>query len=284
MSPVLPRKRHETRRKEGKLTVFEQKTAICQTVLPDAPWLSPVTRKLPGVQPLDMAQWLVVDDAYAGQMRERARLLAHQREDVLACQEAALPAVVELYHMVLAHVADDPRFQFDGAACTRPDGAVVPLDCTAPLETLGHLIAEDLCILQKRGAEHVLTAALLCFPASWSLKEKFGHPLSTIHAPVDSYDPDIARRVQRLFDAIKPGKPLWRANALSYADPSLYQPRSMQAPRGPETRGRYLRSERQCILRLPETGAVVFSIHTRQVEMSNLTATQQAGLDDHPLF
>jgi hypothetical protein len=24
----------------------------------------------------------------------------------------------------------------------------------------------------------------------------------------------------------------------------------------------YLRSERQCILRLPETGAVVFSIHT----------------------
>jgi len=256
---------------------------ICQKSLPDAPWMDAVTRKMPGVQPLDMADWLVIDDAYAAQMTERARLLKTQPTDVLAYQDGARPAAQELYDLVLTHLSDAPGYAFTDAHCTRPDGAQIPLSRDAPLETLCHLIAEDLCILEKRGAEHVLTAALLCFPASWSLSEKFGHPLSTIHAPVDSYTDDIARRVQRLFDAVKPDRPLWRANALSYGDPSLYQPRTMAQRRGPETRGHFLRSERQCILRLPKTDAVVFSIHTRQVRMTDLTAAQREGLETYPL-
>ena len=256
---------------------------ICQKSLPDAPWLSPATRRLPGVQPLDMAQWLVVDDAFAAQMAERARLLNTRRDDVLAYQEEARPAAQELYDLVLGQLASTPGYAFSGTHCTRPDGVQIALDRNAPLETLCHLVAEDLCILEKREAEHVLTAALLCFPASWSLSEKFGRPLTTIHAPVGSYTDDIARRVQRLFDAVKPGHPLWRANALSYADPTLYQPRTMARRRGPETRGQYLRSERQCILRLPKTDAVVFSIHTRQVHLDDLTPSQRAGLEAHPL-
>jgi hypothetical protein len=256
---------------------------ICQKSLPDAPWLTAATRKLPGVQPLDMANWLVVDDAYAPQMAERARLLGTRPGDVLAYQNRARPAAQELYDLVLSHLAQTPGYRFAARHCIRPDGAQIPLNRAAPLETLCHLIAEDLCILEKHEAEHVLTAALLCFPASWSLAEKFGRPLTTIHAPVDSYSDDMARRVQRLFDAVKPGRPLWRANALSYADPTLYQPRTMAQRRGPETRGHYLRSERQCILRLPKSGAVVFSIHTRQLRMADLTQEQRAGLEAHPL-
>lgn len=256
---------------------------ICQKTLPDAPWLHAATRKLPGVQPLDMANWLVVDDAYSAQMTERARLLKTRPADVLACQPEARPAARELYDLVMSQLAEAPGYQFADGHCTRPDGAHVSLNRDAPLETLCHLIAEDLCILEKNGDEHVLTAALLCFPASWSLAEKFGRSLTTIHAPVGSYTDDIARRVQRLFDAVKTGKPLWRANALSYADPTLYQPRTMAQRRGPETTGRYLRSERQSILRLPETDAVVFSIHTRQLRMENLDAAQRDGLKTHPL-
>jgi len=256
---------------------------ICQKHLPDAPWLSPATRRLPGVQPLDMADWLVVDDAYAAQMTERARLLQTRPKDVLAYQDAARPAARELYDLVLAQLAQMPGFTLSKTACTRPDGQEVPLDPDAPLETLCHLITEDLCLLQKQGGEHVLTAAVLCFPASWSLAEKFGRPLTAIHAPVGSYTDDIARRVQRLFDAVQVSRPLWRANALSYADPTLYQPRTMAQRRGPETCGSFLRSERQCILRLPQTDAVVFSIHTRQVRMEDLDPAQRAGLEAHPL-
>jgi hypothetical protein len=70
--------------------------------------------------------------------------------------------------------------------------------------------------------------------------------------------------VQRLFDGIRSGRPLWRFNALNYADPTLHQPRS-ESDRRPERHddtAAYLRSERQSLWRLPRTQAVVFGIHT----------------------
>ena len=76
--------------------------------------------------------------------------------------------------------------------------------------------------------------------------------------PVAEYDADLARRVQRLFDGVRPGKPLWRFNRLSYVDPDLHQPTRKQQGQ----QERFIRSERQCIIRLPQTQAVVFAIHT----------------------
>ena len=113
-----------------------------------------------------------------------------------------------------------------GPEVRRPDGVTVAIDRADPLGTLGHLVQEDLCLMEKRNEAHVLTAAVLCFPASWRLAEKIGRPLEAIHAPVPEYDPKLARRVQRLFDGVQPGRPLWRVNALRYADPALHQPRA----------------------------------------------------------
>jgi hypothetical protein len=112
------------------------------------------------------------------------------------------------------------------------------------------------------------------------LGEKLGRPLLGIHIPVASYDPDLARRVQRLFDAIRPEQPLWRANALVYRDPTLHQPRRENAPRTDRRGGSYVRSERQCLLRLPETRAVVFSIHTYVVDIATLSPAELAGLEE----
>jgi hypothetical protein len=192
---------------------------------------------------------------------ERDRLLRTQRDSDLQMQPSARPAAQELLDLVLglAYPA-----QVGAQMIERPDGVVVPLDREDPLGTLGRLVQEDFCILQKQADEHVLTGAVLCFPASWMLAEKFGRPLMAIHVPVDSYDDNVGRRVQRLFDGVKPDRPLWRFNALPYNDPTLHQPRSQHARREDrnDARAQFLRSERQVILRLPETGAVVFAIHT----------------------
>jgi hypothetical protein len=150
-----------------------------------------------------------------------------------------------------------------------PDGHIVLLDEHAPLAVLGRIVQEDICILQKRGDEHVLTAAVLCFPAYWMLSEKAGRPLTHIHGTVPEYDADIARRVQRLFDGVQVGRPLWRSNRIWRDDPELFQPLSVTAKRraAPEPQtARFVRVERQCILRLPVSGAVVFTIHTYMVE------------------
>jgi hypothetical protein len=213
--------------------------------------------RLPGITPCDPDDWLRVDEAYAEQMVYRAHLLACQREDVLWSATASSLAQEELLEKVLS-ILPGLGFQIENDNVTRPDGEQVVVDWSKPLLTLGHLVQEDLCILQKSGTEHVLTAAVLCFPASWRLAEKAGQPLTQIHVPVPEYDADIARRVQRLFDGVKAGRPLWRFNRLTYSDSDLHQP----FPKPEDRPGRYLRSERQCILRLPRTQAVVFTIHT----------------------
>jgi hypothetical protein len=118
--------------------------------------------------------------------------------------------------------------------------------------------------MEKQGDAQVLTAAVLCFPASWTLSQKIGRPLVRIHAPVDSYDAQVAQRVQRLFDGVQPGRPLWRFNRLWYARADLHQPLPEGATRQKPEPGqqRFFRCEKQAILRLPRTRAVLFSIHT----------------------
>lgn len=221
------------------------------------------TRALPGIQPLENDAWLRVDEAYAAQLAYRRQLIATRRQDVYWQDPEAQDAAREMLAEVIQRLPA-LGFEISGATCRCPDGGVVALEGDAPLVVLGQLVQEDICLLLKRGDEHVLMGAILCFPASWRLSEKAGRPLIGIHDTVEEYDDGVARRVQRLFDGVKVGRPLWRYNRLNYDDPELHQPRSALAPRDApvETQARYQRAERQSILRLPETGAVAFTIHT----------------------
>jgi Haem-dependent oxidative N-demethylase, alpha subunit-like len=218
--------------------------------------------RLPGTRPLDPADWLITDEAHAGQMALRDHLILMRRDEVIAMDDSAREAAAELLETVLAALRDRPGYDV-GETVMRPDGAAVAIDRLDPLGTVGRLVQEDFCLLEKRGHEHVLTGAVLCFPSRWVLAEKFLRPLVRIHQPVAPYDDDVARRVQRLFDGIKPGRPLWRANLVRHRDPALFQPvpetvkDRVEAEDAP-----YLRSERQCLVRLPDSGSVVFSIHT----------------------
>ena len=216
-------------------------------------------QKLPGIQPLPLQDWLRSDEASAAQIALRCLLLDNQRDDVLMLDSAAMPAAQELLRMVLAQLysPEDQEVKPDG-------GQSVSIDWEDPLGTLGRITQQDFCILEKRGDEHVMTGAVLCFPASWTLSEKFMAPLTGIHTPVPSYDASIATRVQRLFDGVQSGRPLWRFNGLWYRDPALHQPRSHYEARDEvhDATAEFMRSEKQMILRLPETRAVVFCIHT----------------------
>jgi hypothetical protein len=240
-------------------------TDVLQTSLPYDP-LSP--RPLPGIAPLDPDDWLIFDEAFAGQMAERDRLLSGHPDAVLAMDEGARFAAEELLDAVLARA-----YPQAGAEAVRRDGVRVEIRRSDPLGTVGRLVQQDFCILQKCRDEHMMTGAVLCFPASWRLDEKFMRPLSGIHAPVGSYDAAIAKRVQRLFDGVRVGRPLWRFNTLWYDDAVLHRPERREEP-DPAT-APYLRSERQSILRLPGTGAVVFAIHTFILARTSVGAAQR---------
>lgn len=252
---------------------------VLQEHLPALPWMDPRLARLPGILPLDPRAWIVVDEAYAGQMALRDRLVTERESEVHALMPQAEDAAAELYATVL-DLLPDIGFDVNGARVRRPDGVEVQLDPSRPLLTLGRLVQEDLCIMQADGQGcQVLTGAVLCFPASWTLAEKLGHELLRIHAPVPAYDADLAPRVDRLFAAIRPEQPLWRMNAHPYQSADLFHPRPESAPRPkPSGPAPYLRCERQCLVRLPRTRAVVFSIHTYVVKMDRLPPEARARL------
>ncbi|XAT60937.1 DUF3445 domain-containing protein [Rhodobacteraceae bacterium Araon29] len=236
-------------------------TEILQDSLPYR--LNP-KRSLPAVAPLDPKNLIIIDSAYALQMAERERLIKYRTKDVTRLDPLAFGAAQELLETVLNFLPLLHGFNITKEIVKCPDGRVVSLDYSEPLSTIGNLVQCDFCILQKHKDEHVLKGAILCFPSSWSLEEQFLRPLSIIHGPIQSYDKDVTRRVQRLFDGIKPQKPLWRFNELYYDTPNLFQPRKT-ANRRPILKGtdrRFLRSERQVLFRLPRSNSVIFSIHT----------------------
>lgn len=242
--------------------------AILQDRLPHLPWMTPVTARLPGIQPIVQGDWLRVDEAYAAQMAERDFLIADRPQAVHALLPEALAPAQELLALVLDDLPRIGGFRRDADHVIRPDGAEVRIDESAPLLTLGRLVQEDFVIHLRQDAEHAMMGAILCFPASWTLSEKIGRPLTAIHTPVPEYDANIAARVQRMFDAVRVEQPLWRANALLYEDPSLHQPRREGEIRPKPMTRNYLRSERQCLRKLPRSGAVVFSIHTSIVHIN----------------
>lgn len=246
---------------------------ICQSQLPYRPWEEERTRRLPGLNPVAAGEWLLRDDAYAAQMAHRRALLDHKRDDVLRLDPMARRAADELLALLLEEIAGDPGYLIDRGRVTCPDGHVVEVTPDAPLATIGALVQEDMVIMQKQDDEHLLTGAVLCFPASWSLAQKFMRPMTRIHAPVHVYTADIAKRVQRLFDGIRVDRPIWRANYLVYGDPELHQPRTEEDRRDVYQDGpKWLRVERQTMRRLPISDAVIFSIHTYVLSEAQLDA------------
>ena len=250
---------------------------------PYTPFADPRMSRPPGLMPLEPADWFLVHADFAGQMALRERLLSERRDVVLALLPEGRAAAGELLEAVLEAVAAMPGYRSGDRAVTRPDGGDVVIERDDPLATAGRLVADDLCLLlpDPDAGEYRLVAAVLCFPSRWLLAEKLGRPLTTIHDPVPGYRETLARRVNRVFEGLRVGRPLWRVNWTVHGTPELHLPMGLSEriiePRGP-VRGLYLRTERQTLTRLPQSGAVVFGIKTSVCPIDGLSATEATAL------
>ncbi len=219
---------------------------------------------LPGVRPMRPGDWLRADGDFAGTMALRAQLVADRRDAVLGAMPGSKAAVRAALARVLEELRRMPGYAIGPEDLVRPDGGRVDLSAD-PLEVLALAVQEDVCVME-RGEEgvHVLVAAALCFPSEWTLAEKLGRGLPAIHAPVASYDPAIARRVQRLFDGLRPGSPLERSNAHRHDAGHRHAPRREAEPKARALGARWLRRERQCLMGLGpgRGGPALFTIRT----------------------
>lgn len=193
-------------------------------------------------------------------MAYRRALISSRRDIFFQSTGAAEAASAELRDIIR-----------DEAECFEHEGGL-------PLLEAASNIQEDLCILQKQGDHHVLTAAVMCFPSSWDVRQKIGRSIASIHGPVPEFS-DVSHTVERMLSAITVEQCLGRANFLIYTDPELHQPRGegVSKPIDPIA-PRYIRVERQTFRRLPETLAVVFAVHTYIVSESRLSTEEHALL------
>ena len=253
----------------------QQRPRIC-------PWDDPLLARLPGLRPIALEDWLLRDEAFAAQMAMRDACF-HNTPDAFAEIDGSLAAQSELLALVRVRVASDPGYAIAAGIVTRPDEVAVDIAGGRPLLAAARLVQEDLLLLDidERGRP-VLVAGALAFPASWSLHEKIGRPLSGIHKPVARISPEMDTRLDRLLQRLPPGAPVERCNALLYNDPAPRQPRreGEQKPFDPEAPV-YVRIERQCLMRLPESGAIVFSIHTSVTPRTAMPEEDQRALQDY---
>ena len=137
-----------------------------------------------------------------------------------------------------------------------------------PLDAAGRTVQEDLCVLIEHEGRYVLEAASLCFPSHWRLHDKLGRSLAAIHSPVPHYAEELEAKVDRFFDRLRVDRPVVRRNLSVHGHDDLYRPEPHESPESfaADASGVdhvWLRSERQTLVRLPGTGAVLFTIKTQ---------------------
>jgi len=223
-----------------------------------------------GLKPLDLGEWIEIDDGLGAILRQKRRLLAARHDAVFQAvpgSEAAGGEVVDLLwdHLPQRFPAHYPRM-----------GATLSIVATAellgrrhpglhPLDLAARVVPEDLCLLEARGSTHVLTAASVCFPSRWRLADKIGRSVRDIHRPVPGYDDAIGAPVDQFFARLAPSRLMWRLNWTLLDRGELFQPDPAVArdvPPGHFADGVILRVERQTLRRLPQSGAVLFTIRT----------------------
>ncbi|MCU1499025.1 MAG: hypothetical protein JWM47_2978 [Acidimicrobiales bacterium] len=224
------------------------------------PWLAM------GLGRISDDRWLLPDERREIELAERARLLAERHDEVVGVLPGTEAAGAEVLDLVQAW-----------ERAHRPDLAPVAVATDVhPLEAAARRTQEDLVVMVPHAHGYHLDAAVLCFPSHWRLADKLGGSALAIHGPVPRYVDDLADKVDRFLERLRPDVLVARRNWSVHDDEALFAPDPPVDPR-PATLDEvpsrlWLRSERQTLRRLPDTGAVVFTIRVQQAPFAALAA------------
>ncbi|MEY5145002.1 MAG: hypothetical protein RL745_369 [Actinomycetota bacterium] len=234
-----------------------------------------------GMRPCEESDWLLRGPVASASIAQKQQVLADHHAQVFVMTDAGEAGAREAAEMVAHALGVDLATAqlLEGDA-----GAAAP--AMHPLEVAARLVAEDLVVMSPADAgqesEYVLTAAVVCSPSRWDLREKVGRTMREIHQPVPDYD-TIAAPTDRFFTRLHEGDIIERTNWTVLDNPTGFQP--TPGPSWDVTIAElsdsqllqhlWLRLERQTLRRLPASGSVLFTILTecaRLDEVSRLGA------------
>jgi hypothetical protein len=249
-----------------------------------------------GLQPLPFEEWIEIDGAFAAQLSAKRALFEARHCDVFQALPDAKLASEETLRLLLQHLRrhHSDRFEFHGAQVRN----VLTGECwdianahLHPLDQAGRLVQEDFCILQPDGEAYRLTAGAVCFPSNWRLADKIGHRLADVHGPVPGYADRLEKPVDRFFNNLSAEALVWRANWAIHDSPALFRtahdsvdgpihdPTPATVTGGNAGDTLWFRVERQTLRRLPQSGAVLFTIRTHLTQLHQAIRSPKSAGD-----
>ncbi|MEQ8953315.1 MAG: DUF3445 domain-containing protein, partial [Gammaproteobacteria bacterium] len=213
-----------------------------------------------GLQPLDMGHWMHCDSDFAQFLAHKRQVQQQHPELAFAALDQSLEAQREFSTLLKAHLLRDYGQVYSQIGDALQHGPTqTHWDCTRlDLVNSQYWVQEDICLLQLEGAHYRLTAASVCSPSNWALEKKIGRSVDEIHQPVPGYQASLAERVNRLLRGLKPNKPMLRFNWSLQHGNELFLRNDLDPPPGEEKD--HWRVERQTLVKLPRTEAIVFGI------------------------
>ncbi len=219
-------------------------------------------------------------------MRQSGALLHARHGEVFQTLPEAKLASEETLRLLLEHLRrhHSDRFAFEGAEfrnLSTGERWDIEHSRLQPLDQAGRLVQEDFCILQSDGENYRLTAGAVCFPSNWLLSDKIGCTLADVHVPVPGYADKLQKPVDRFFNNLSADAIVWRANWTIHDSPTLFKTTHDPAPTtvtsGNAGETLWFRVERQTLRRLPESGAVLFTIRTHLTQLGQAICSQNGA-------
>lgn len=244
---------------------------------------------------------LHIDAGYAAELAERRAILGRDpsRMQVLPhMRPAAWDAMLTLMQELAATYPDTMALHREPAGRFRwtnrrrgidqrfsyGDPSTLP---QAPLAFIGDQVQEDIVLLDQREGQLFMDAGLVCFASNWSFGFDLGMSFLEIHGPVPRvHDTGVITRAQQLLLRLQPDVPYRRTNWSLAVGGHLDLSTETYPEWGPgrdrihevddATFGAevHLRVEVQHLLRLPETGCVMFLIRTYQLPLEVMAEVQ----------
>lgn len=146
---------------------------------------------------------------------------------------------------------------------------------------------EDMCLLTRRADEpfYRLVGTAVAFPTDWIPARKMGLSLTAMHAPIHGYAEQLASGVDHFMARLRSGRIFGRCNWFIAPTGQMRwladeQPQSAFAAVTAQNAGEmlFVRCERQTLRRLPETGAILFTIGVYVAPLRSLSDASVARL------
>jgi len=253
---------------------------------------------------MEPAQWLAIGPDHGPFLREkRARLRANPLP-FYRTMPGSLPAQIELRDRIVAHVLAQHAEVFsmaDGRLADRLDGMAHELDSPGvePLAVISQFLEEDFILLQQVDGQDQITAASNAYSSSGRIVSSVGRSIPWAHKFVPTLNDQLGSRIDRVLGNIKVDAPVERfnwlltpiASRLFPEDPHAANTAAVDAinaalANDPGRAGEilWIRVERQTLLRLPESGALAFSIYTYSDPLSSIAGDRESLAAMHSLI